>query len=595
MQVNTVNGFSPMQVQFGHTARQVATPQTQGVTQPHQPQESATLSGVPRGVCFMKDGEAVYLPKSGEQMTLGRDPKCTVPFQDTEVSRQHARIAEKDGKYYLLDNNSTNGTYLNGQRLEPGQWAEYKPGDSLSLGQKIELTRSPNDLPEQLPQLKLPQNNQAITVGREAGNSLQTSWPDSSRSHAVIQNKDGQNWLMDRGSSNGTLLNGKKIPSQQWVVLNPGAKVQFGFSPQGAFNVAAADQPMTQILVQGQFNMAGQQVGGAPIPGVRQAPPPLRTTFNALNAEQGQAILAKASFAANPMGIRAMGAADCSKEFLKAQGLEPKTTFECGDTKVHFSQPYTLGDSRAACVGYVEDKNGNINVRAFYRSNSQGLWRSASHAGMGGWIGKGKGEESTNLPIPLQMALHSQAGHQVKNVPESVANQAFYGSLEFAGHEPPKELAEQLHQPVHLGEFAVKLPDGYGRPESFHWNNANDAPNFNPSQNNINYSFEHPIHGKVEANCYTSKGGDCSFMFYRDASGRSWLAQMEKSSSPLTSWGTRSDPVEHGDLGMPAVEYSSQIPQGYAGAQITGSYRDASGYVHKLPPVAEYRLNLGLS
>lgn len=565
--MSTINGFTPLQANFGSTARPVATPQNQGTPQPASPQESATLSSLPRGVCFLKDGEAVYLPKAGEQMTLGRDPKCTVPFQDGEVSRQHARIAEKDGKYYLQDSNSTNGTFLNGQRLEPGQWVEYKPGDALGLGQKVELTRSPNDLPEQLPQLKLPQNNQAITVGREVGNSLQTSWPDSSRSHAVIQNKDGQNWIMDRGSSNGTLLNGKKIPSQQWVVLNPGAKVQFGFSPQGAFNVAAADKPLPAIL---------------------------KTTFNALSAQQGQAILAKAEFAPNPMGFRAAGAAECTKDFLLAQGLEPKTTFECGDTKVHFSQPYSLGDNRAACVGYVENKDGGVDIRAFYRSNSQGLWRAASHAGFNGWIGKGTGEESTNLPIPLQMALHSQAGHQVKNVPEDVANQAFYGSLPVGGNEAPKELQQELHGPTHLGSFQMTLPDGYGVPESYRFRDTADAPNFTNAPTNIKYSFDHPIHGKVEANCFSSKGGDCSFMFYRDHSGRSWLAQMEKSNSPLTSWGTRSDPIEHGDLAMPAVEYRQQIPHGYAGAQVTGSYADASGYVHKLPVVADFRSHLGL-
>ncbi|MBX3170057.1 MAG: FHA domain-containing protein [Candidatus Eremiobacteraeota bacterium] len=567
--MNTVNGFSPLGVHFGNTARPVAPAPVQSTAQPAPPQETATLSGAPRPVCFRQDGQAVYLPKAGEQMTLGRDAKCTVPFQDGEVSRQHARIAEKDGKYYLQDSNSTNGTYLNGQRLEPGQWVEYKPGDSLSLGQKIELTRSPHDLPEQLPQLTLPQNNQAITIGREVGNSLQTSWPDSSRSHAVIQNKDGQNWIMDRGSSNGTLLNGKKIPSQQWVVLNPGAKVQFGFSPQGAFNVAAAEQPLP----------AAQS---------------LKTAFNALSPQQGQAILARAEFAANPLGFRAAGAAECTKDFLLAQGLEPKTTFECGDTKVHFSQPYSLGDNRAACVGYVENKDGQIDIRAFYRSNSQGLWRAASHAGFNGWIGKGTGEESTNLPIPLQMALHSQAGHQVKNVPEEVARQAFYGSLPVGSNKPPKELEQELHEPQHLGSFQAKLADGYGRPESYRFHDPADAPDFTHDPTNISYSFDHPVHGKVEANCFRSKSGECSFMFYRDSSGRSWLAQMEKSNSPLTSWGTRSDPIEHGDLAMPAVEYRQQIPQDYAGPQITGSYADASAYVHKLPVVADYRMHLGL-
>ena len=265
------------------------------------------------------------------------------------------------------------------------------------------------------------------------------------------------------------------------------------------------------------------------------------------------------------------------------------------ETKVHFSQPYTLGDNRAACVGYVEDKQGNVNVRAFYRSNSQGLWRSASHAGFGGWIGKGKGEESTNLPIPLQMALHSQAGQQVKAVSKEVANQAFYGSLEFAGHEAPEALQQQLHEPQKVGSFEAKLPDGHGVPESYRFTNQGDTPDFSQNPADIHYTFEHPIHGKVDANCYTSKGGNLSFMFYRDSKGRSWLAEMEKSNSPLTTWGTRSDPVEHGDLAMPAVEYRQQIPQGYAGIQVTGSYADASAYVHKLPVVADYRRNLGLS
>ena len=583
--MNTINQFTG--VNFAQTARQVATPQLQVAPQiAAGPQETLGLSGVPRGVCFMPDGQAMYLPKPGGQMVLGRDAKCDQVINDLEISRNHARIAERDGKYFLQDLGSTNGTFLNGQELEGGKWVEFKPGDNLRLGKKLEINRSPHDLPEQLPELNLPGTNGAITVGRGDENSLKLCWPTTSRKHAVIQNHNGANWVMDQGSSNGTLVNGKKIPSQQWVILQPGAKVQFGSAPGAAFNVAAAKPPLPPPLpqVQGQFNLAGQQVGGTPIHR------PLRHTFNAMSPQQSQAILSRAQFDPNPMRVRAKGAPDCSQAFLKANGLEPKTTFELGDTKVHFSQPYALGHDRAACVGYVEGKDGRVHVRAFYRSNSQGLWRSASHAGMGGWIGKGKSEESTNLPIPLQMALHSQA-EQVKDLGQDVANQAFYGSLEFRGHEASTELRQQLHDPLQLGLFDQQLPDGYGVPESFHWKNPLDGPNF--QKTDVHYTFEHPVHGKVSADCYTSQNGDCSFMFYRDAKGRSWLAQMEKTDSPLTSWGTRRDPVEHGDLGMPAVEYSSQIPQGYAGEHVTGDYYDASRYVHKLPPVMQYRLNLG--
>ena len=124
--MNTINPFTG--VQYGQTARPVATPQMQANATPVQtgPQETVGLSNIPRGVCFMKDGQAVYLPKAGEQLTMGRDPKSSVVFEDQEISRRHAAIAEKDGKSYLQDLGSSNGTYLNGQQLEPGKWVEFK-------------------------------------------------------------------------------------------------------------------------------------------------------------------------------------------------------------------------------------------------------------------------------------------------------------------------------------------------------------------------------------------------------------------------------------------------------------------------------------
>ena len=49
------------------------------------------------------------------------------------VSRIHAGIVCKDGQYYLIDRNSTNGTWLNGRRLEAGEEAQLEPGDRITL------------------------------------------------------------------------------------------------------------------------------------------------------------------------------------------------------------------------------------------------------------------------------------------------------------------------------------------------------------------------------------------------------------------------------------------------------------------------------
>ncbi|MGB7338396.1 MAG: FHA domain-containing protein [Phototrophicaceae bacterium] len=50
------------------------------------------------------------------------------------VSRIHAEIFYRDGKYYVRDLNSTNGTWVNNIKLVHGEEAELLNGDSLRLG-----------------------------------------------------------------------------------------------------------------------------------------------------------------------------------------------------------------------------------------------------------------------------------------------------------------------------------------------------------------------------------------------------------------------------------------------------------------------------
>ena len=51
------------------------------------------------------------------RLILGRDPKCEVVLDNPYVSSQHAEIYFKDGKYFLRDLGSRNGTYLNDYRI----------------------------------------------------------------------------------------------------------------------------------------------------------------------------------------------------------------------------------------------------------------------------------------------------------------------------------------------------------------------------------------------------------------------------------------------------------------------------------------------
>src|SRR5688572_14790279 len=67
---------------------------------------------------------------------IGRDPACQVVLNDPRVSRLHATVWVQEGAAFVRDENSSNGTYLNGQRLPPGT-AALKVGDALEIGGSV--------------------------------------------------------------------------------------------------------------------------------------------------------------------------------------------------------------------------------------------------------------------------------------------------------------------------------------------------------------------------------------------------------------------------------------------------------------------------
>lgn len=52
------------------------------------------------------------------EITIGRDQGCTIQLNHVGVSRLHARIVKQGNQFFIIDNNSTNGIWINGQRLQ---------------------------------------------------------------------------------------------------------------------------------------------------------------------------------------------------------------------------------------------------------------------------------------------------------------------------------------------------------------------------------------------------------------------------------------------------------------------------------------------
>ncbi len=76
-------------------------------------------------------------PLSKSEMVIGRDISCDIVINAVEVSRYHARVRVEGLTVILEDNGSTNGTFVNGQRLGAPQ--PIRPGDIIMLGEAVEL------------------------------------------------------------------------------------------------------------------------------------------------------------------------------------------------------------------------------------------------------------------------------------------------------------------------------------------------------------------------------------------------------------------------------------------------------------------------
>jgi hypothetical protein len=72
----------------------------------------------------------------GDRTTIGRSPDCPVFLDDVTVSRRHAVLVERDSRWFVEDQGSLNGTFVNRKRVES---AELSDGDEIQIG-KYRLT-----------------------------------------------------------------------------------------------------------------------------------------------------------------------------------------------------------------------------------------------------------------------------------------------------------------------------------------------------------------------------------------------------------------------------------------------------------------------
>ncbi len=172
-----------------------------------------------------------------DEVSIGRGNKNSIVIRDNEVSRDHCRLVRFSESYEIHDLNSSNGTFVNGQRVA-SPWL-LQPGALIELGDTITLEfelASAEEYPAAIPNtlsvvpagsdslhysvvmLRGPNVGQVFalsgdcfTLGRDLDNQVIIQDPEVSRNHLRFSVIEGGYRVEDLNTTNGTFVNGERL------------------------------------------------------------------------------------------------------------------------------------------------------------------------------------------------------------------------------------------------------------------------------------------------------------------------------------------------------------------------------------------------
>lgn len=107
--------------------------------QPHAPPPQAApvnpYGGAGGNSATLTGASGVYTILAGQEVRAGRDAaQCVIALNEPRISAVHASLKLEGGQLYVRDDNSNNGTLVNGNRLSPGLWSPVPPGSIVRFG-----------------------------------------------------------------------------------------------------------------------------------------------------------------------------------------------------------------------------------------------------------------------------------------------------------------------------------------------------------------------------------------------------------------------------------------------------------------------------
>jgi pSer/pThr/pTyr-binding forkhead associated (FHA) protein len=225
-------------------------------------------------------GDASRLTFDGTQrVVIGRGAGSDVRLPEPSVSHRHASLRAQGAEFTLLDEGSTNGTFVGDVRIAPRTSRIVRSGDMVRVGRvwlELRVDREPvtrdvaaatRDLAlalvsramaamgtdrstkvrvvegrDQGAVLSLAEEGRVYAIGREPHCDLVLVDPDSSREHLHVILRASAVFVRDRAAKNGTYIGEVRVPDDKEVLWRPTNMIRIGRT------VLALEEPIVEAL-----------------------------------------------------------------------------------------------------------------------------------------------------------------------------------------------------------------------------------------------------------------------------------------------------------------------------------------------------------
>ena len=204
---------------------------------------------------LVRSGDGKSVPRitfDTPRVVIGRGDGCEIRLPDPSVSHRHASIRQRGTEYIVMDEGSTNGTFVGPVRLSPQAPRMLKSGDLVRVGRvwlevcieqavptpngpqatreialgliaealaadgtAAALTVRVTEGPGEGASLVIDEPDRVYVVGRMPTADLNIDDADLSRRHVELVKRASRMFVRDLGSKNGSMLGTKRLPAKQ--------------------------------------------------------------------------------------------------------------------------------------------------------------------------------------------------------------------------------------------------------------------------------------------------------------------------------------------------------------------------------------------